>query len=336
MRVGIVGYGESAGSFAQAAKAADGVELVFIGGRNPAKAAALADRYGVASGTYEEMLARCDLDCVAISTPPGRHADDAIPFIERGVHTMIEKPMCLTVADCRRIIAAAEKAGVKVMVTQTHRYTRRARRARELIASGALGRVIHVSVESFHDYFTSKRSGWQLDWAMSGGGVTMNPFIHMIDLARYLVGAEVAQIEGKIGFHKPGYDIESNVQAFARFAGGATAFINVDGLGHRNEMRTEVILEGGTVALRRDVPNVVEVYRQNGLWEVLSVGPRAVEKNGIRVHDGYLLHMEEMRDAIEKGGPIVSDGYNGMRNVELCVQILEANGVEIARGRRLR
>jgi len=332
MRIGIVGYGESAGSFAAAAYVVDGVELVFVGGRNPEKASRLAGRYGVASGTTEDLLARDDVDCVCISTPPGRHAEDVLPFLKRGTPAMIEKPMCLTEEDCRRVIETAEDSGAKIMVTQTWRYTRANRLARRLIESGDYGRVLHVGITSAHDYFTRKRSGWQLDWALSGGGVCLNPFIHMIDLARWLACSEVARIQGRIGFFKPGFDIEGNVHAYAEMESGATAFVEVQGYGHRRLRRAEVMMEKATLIPQYDELRV-DLYWENGIRKVVGLPDMQTRKDGVRAHDGYCQHMIEMRDALEKGGPITSDGHNGLRNVVLANEILRQNGVTVCRGR---
>ena len=333
MRAGIIGYGDSGHGNGTAAAAADGVELAWYAGHNPEKAAKAAERWGVPSGTVEEMLRRDDIDCVVVTTPPGRHAEDALPFIEKGVHAMIEKPMAVSVEDCRRMIAATEKSGVKLQVTHTQRYYRPARLAREVIESGACGDVVHVLVTSYHDYFTAKRSGWQLDWALSGGGVTMNPFIHMMDLARYLSCSEVAEVHGTIGFHREGYDIEGNIEAYARMASGSTAFVQVNGYGQRNERRAEVMLSEGAILI--DYAGLrLDIYKDSGLQEVLPTGRKGVEKNGVKANDGFLRQMEEMREAVENDGPISSDGYNGMKNVEIAVTILEANGVEIGKGRR--
>ena len=333
MRVGIIGYGDAGGSFACAAYVAEGIEPVFIGGRNVEKAAARAERFGIDSGTNDDLLARDDIDCVAISTPPGRHADDALPFIEKGLAVLIEKPMALTVADCQRIIDAAEKSGSKIMVTQTRRYTRMARLTRKLVESGDYGKVIHVFIGSYHDYFTAKRSGWQLDWALSGGGVVMNPFVHMIDTARWLACSEVKDLQGKIGFHKPGYDIEGNAQAFLAFENDATGLVDVQGYGHRKAKIAEVLCEKASIVQEEDSRRV-DIYRDSGVREVHTIDNRIYERDGIRAHDGYTAHLQEMRDAIANGAPITSDGRNGMRNVELCCQLLEQNGVQIGVGRK--
>jgi predicted dehydrogenase len=324
MRLGILGYGESAWGFATAANVAEGVKLAMIGGRNVDKAREFAAKFRAESfGSTQEMLARDDLDCAAISTPPGIHADGAIPFAEKGVHLMVEKPMALTVADCKRIIEAAERNQVKLMVTQTQRYGTLAQKARELIASGTLGKPIQITLTLYHDYFTKKRTGWQLDPAMSGGGVTMNPFIHMIDLARYLSLSEVNEASGAIGYHKEGFQIDGDVRCLARFENGASAFVYVDGYGHSRRFEGVVALEQGALVLDFDGKRI-EVWKKGRLWETLGVGPGAVERGEFVAHVGYLRHVEEMRDAIEKGGPIASDGYNGMKNVEIAQSILAA------------
>lgn len=321
MRLGIVGYGDSGGSFASAVYVADGAEGVMVGGRNVEKAKTLAEKNGLEYGSLEDMLARDDIDCVAIATPPGLHAEHSIPFAEKGVHLMVEKPMCLTVADCRRIIDAAEANGVKLMVTQTQRYHALVRKVREILESGALGAPIHIEVRVLHDYFTRKRSGWQLDHALSGGGVTMNPFIHAIDLARYMSLSEVVAAWGSCGHHKKGYDIEGNVEAFVRMANGATAFVAVDGYGHRNCTESSMSLEHGALTIDHH-DRRIDVWKGGEIVESHTIPTLLRKRDEVVAHGGYVAHIEEMRDAIEKDGPITSDGYSGMKNVEIAQAIL--------------
>lgn len=323
MRLGILGYGDAGGSFASAAMVAEGVELVMIAGRNVEKASAKAQKFGVAHGSAEDMLARDDIDCVAVSTPPGIHAEGAIPFAEKGVHLMVEKPMCLTVEDCKRVIDAAEKNNVKLMVTQTHRYTTVSREAHRLIESGVFGAPIHITAELFHNYFTAKRSGWQLEFELSGGGVTMNPFIHMIDMARYLALSEAVEWTGKVGHHMPGYDIEGNIQCFARHESGVTSFVHVDGYGQMKKSSATVALEQAMLVIDIGTYNI-EIWRNGKLFETVETGSKGVKAGDFTANNGYLRHVEEMREAIEKGAPILSDGYNGMRNVRIARDILDA------------
>jgi predicted dehydrogenase len=249
-----------------------------------------------------------------------------VAFAEKGVHLMVEKPMALTVADCRKIIDAAQRNNVKLQVTQTQRYMDYAVSARRAVESGMIGAPIHIQMSMCWDYFTGKRSGWQVDHAMSGGGVTMNPFIHMIDFVRYVSLSEVNEYHGAVGYHKPGYTIEGDVECFARFENGATAFVYVDGYGEYKFWGGLITCEKGVLLIDVDGKRL-EIRRHGSPSESIGVGRGWVQRpDGRKTHSGYLAHVEEMRDAIEKGGPLKSDGLNGMKNVEIAEGILRAAG----------
>ncbi len=109
---------------------------------------------------YRDLLAEeKDLDAVIIATPDGFHAEQAIACLEAGLHVYCEKEMALTVADCRRMVRAARKAGKLLQVGRQHRSNQRYLRALELIdAHDALGRITHVSGQ-WHGHRREK-IGW--------------------------------------------------------------------------------------------------------------------------------------------------------------------------------
>lgn len=329
MRFGVVGSGDAGWSFAGAAHFVEGVELIGVAGRTAEKVAKLAEKALTRGFSFEELLAQKP-DVVAIATPPGVHSPQALACLRAGIHVMIEKPMALSVEDCDRVIGEAQKRGRKIMVTQTWRYRDIIRKAREIIASGRFGTVTNVYLENSHNYFSSKRSGWQVDVEMSGGGVTMNPFIHFIDTARYLAGAEVTDVRGMVGFHKEGFEkIEGDVTCVARFANGATAMICVNGYGQQPSDKTEVYLTQGVLRINATEKRIDAVI--NGrVAECYGFGENGLTNaQGIYGHLGYIRHIEEMRDAVEKGGPISSDGANGRENVRIARGILESCGVKM-------
>ena len=328
MRVGVIGNGSAGRNFAHAARFVDGVELVAVAGRNLERVAPLAERVGAEAMTSEQ-LQEADIDCVAIGTPPALHARQALPFIERGVHAMVEKPMALCAEDCDAIIEAADKAGVRLMVTQTHRYRDYSRKTRAIVESGEYGDVVSVTVFMGHNYFSAKRVGWQLDPSLSGGGVTFNPFIHMLDLARYLAGSEVTRYQGHVGYHKEGYDIEGDVQCLLTFANGAAGFVHVDGYGDRLGRWAEVILERASLVVA-DEKRRIDVLVEGRPARVIGLGPGGRQNaEGLWAAEGYVNHFIEMRAAVEEGGPITSDGHNGKANVLIARGILEQCGAPV-------
>ncbi|MCO5071490.1 MAG: Gfo/Idh/MocA family oxidoreductase [Rhizobiaceae bacterium] len=126
---------------------ADGrAEIVAIADVDPARLAAVGDRFGIARryASVEELVASEELDGAIISTPHVMHRQAAIPVLEAGVHALIEKPMATTAADARAMLRAAQKAGREIMIPCGYNFTDYTRQAGEIIAAGRIGQVRHV------------------------------------------------------------------------------------------------------------------------------------------------------------------------------------------------
>ena len=90
------------------------------------------------------MLARDDVDAVAIATPARTHHPIAMAALRAGKHVLVEKPLADSVPDGREMVAAAEAHGLVLMTDHTYCYTPAVQRIRELVADGALGEILFV------------------------------------------------------------------------------------------------------------------------------------------------------------------------------------------------
>jgi len=324
MKLGIIGNGESARSFAGASHHAPGVELVAIAGRSVDRVLPLTEKFGGQAMTIDQLYT-ANVDCVAISTPPGLHEEHALPFIKRGIAVLIEKPMALSIDACQRINEAASRSGAKVMVTQTHRYNAYGRTARQIVTDGRFGKVLDIYAYIGMDYFGPKRVGWQLETTLSGGGVTFNPFIHAVDFARYVSGSEVKSFTGTIGYHKAGYDIDSDVRCHMTFENGATGFVHVDGMGHKPGHEVDVLMEHAAMIIRPSDKRI-EIRIKGRVAEVYGFGENGLTTPaGIYGHCGYIGHLTEMRDVLAGQADLTSDGISGAVNVMIAQQLLAEN-----------
>ena len=125
------------------------------------------------------MLAAHDLDVVTICTPPSTHEEIFVAAVEAGCHVLCEKPLALSAESARRMVAAADEAGVVTQVGYLHRYYRNYERAVEILSNDLLGDVVEVTV-AHHSAPPSQ--SWYYDPALSGGGVARDLFPHSLDL----------------------------------------------------------------------------------------------------------------------------------------------------------
>lgn len=149
----------------------------------------------------QEMLRDADIEAVDICTTHNSHAPLAIAAAEAGKHVIVEKPMAISVQECRDMIAAAETAGTTLMVAQHLRYAPEARAAKRLLDDGKLGTIEAVRTELFGGGMRGRRrrrrqgERWMQDARRSGGGMMMSEQVHHIDLLRYYAG-NVKRVSG--------------------------------------------------------------------------------------------------------------------------------------------
>lgn len=137
----------------------------------------------------ERMLREVEADAVDICTIHDQHAPLTLAAIAAGKHVLVEKPFACSLADCRTIVAAAEQAGVTVMVAQNQRFLPTYKSAKTIVESGELGAIRGVRLDSMQCWPALLPAGhWQFDGKRAGGGIVIGVAVHRIDLMRYLVG----------------------------------------------------------------------------------------------------------------------------------------------------
>ena len=194
LKVGLVGTGGITSRHITAyLEHSDRVQLTAVCDIDETVAQEFAKKAGVDAvyTDFDKMLREADIEAVDNCTGHAQHAPLCIAAAEAGKHVIVEKAMATTVQECRDMIAAADKAGVTLMVAQHLRYSPEARAVKRFIDEGKLGDILAVRTQH-----TSRGGGsgggrrnfiWMSD-ANQGGGVLQVQQVHHIDLLRYYVG----------------------------------------------------------------------------------------------------------------------------------------------------
>ncbi len=232
LRLGLAGLGTAGRSVPLAIAKVPG--YVFAAGADNRKEARdqYRSQYGIEVFDSVDAMCRSDaVDAVYVATPNPYHAEHAMIAIGNGKHVMVEKPMALTLADCDRMIAAAEKKPVKLMVAHTRSFNPPIRKIREIVTSGRLGQVIQITTLRYSPWLVRPRLPAEVDTAL-GGGVCYRQAPHQVDIARLLGGGMVRSVRAAAGRWDAENDTEGNYIAFLEFDNGAAATLIYDGYGY--------------------------------------------------------------------------------------------------------
>lgn len=197
---GVIGYGaafDMGRTHAEAIQGTPGLEMRAVCDADPTRlAAARKDLPAIAAfSNHEEMLRMEGLDLVVVVTPHHTHADLAISCLRSGKHVVVEKPMCLTVAEGRRMLQAAKDRGVILSVFHNRRWDGSHVALKRILGSGDLGEVFQI--EAFSGGYAHPGHWWRSDKEISGGCLH-DWGAHFIDWILDLVPGPVTEVSGFI------------------------------------------------------------------------------------------------------------------------------------------
>jgi predicted dehydrogenase len=254
--------------------------MKVVVGRNSAAVEQAARKLGWQehSTSWEQVVARKDIDVVDICTPGDSHAPIALAAAEAGKVVFCEKPLANTVPEAEQMLAAVQKKGVVHMLCHNYRRAPAVMLARQLIESGELGTIRHYRGTYLQDWIADPQFPrvWRLEKSKAGSGALGDIASHSLDLARFLVG-EVSEVAGLLHTFVPErplpdsremapVDVDDAALTLLRFENGAIGSVEATrfALGRKNYNRFEINGSKGSVAFDLERMNELEVYREEG------------------------------------------------------------------------
>jgi predicted dehydrogenase len=185
--VGLIGSRFITSIHAEALAACSAADIRAIASPTPGNAAALAQRHGIPRHftDYRRILELPDVDMVVVGVPNDLHCAITLAAAEAGKHVVMEKPLCLNLAEADRMIAACRAAKVKLMYAEELCFAPKYVRLKALLDEGALGRPTLLKQSEKHD---GPHAGHFWDVSRAGGGVTMDMGCHAIEFFRWMLG----------------------------------------------------------------------------------------------------------------------------------------------------
>lgn len=278
---------------------------------------------------YKQMLDEEELDLVAIATESGKHASIALDCIERGINVIIEKPIALSLEDADAIIAAAEKKGVKVCACHQNRFNKSIQKIREALEQGRFGRLFHGTAHILwhrgRDYY--EQAHWRGTWEQDGGAL-MNQCIHNIDLLRWMMGDEVAEVIAYTDRLNHDYiEAEDLGIALVKFKNGAYGIIEgTTNVYPANLEETLYIFgEKGTVKAGGKSVNIIEEWVFADQLDDPEIIKAQFHENPPNIYGfGHKPLYADMIAAIENNRQPYVDAQAGRRAVELVLAIYKS------------
>ncbi|MEE9275769.1 MAG: Gfo/Idh/MocA family oxidoreductase, partial [bacterium] len=318
-RFAFVGLGRWSDMLAQGAKRSDRIEIAAGLSRTPEKMDAFAENFGGAPrGSFEEILADEDIDAVILTTPNSLHASQAVAAARSGKHVFVEKPMALTAADCRAMIAAAKEAGVVLAVGQNARRTARFRKAGELIREGAVGEVILAEGNISKDQgYRLTPELWRNSREESPGGPLASFTVHLADSMNHLVGPirRISAFVSKVCGPAAPDDV---MTAAVEFESGALGYLGGTML---TPSRNFFQVHGTEGVVLLDEDGGTASYKKKGAESFESIPmPGAAEQ----VADSIAEQMDEFAACIQEGGRPEVAGEEGMAAVAVIEAIVRS------------
>ena len=301
--MGLVGPGFVAPHHIDAVRRIGGVEIIGIAGSSLKKTERKAEELGIprAYGSYEELIADPDIQVIHNTTPNHMHFPVDMAVIKAGKHIISDKPLAISVEQCRQLAAAAEQAGVVAAVTFNHRGYPLVQQMRGMIAAREIGDLAYIHGHYLQDWMTSDRVySWRMDPMLGGPSSALADIgSHWCDLAQHVVGSEIADVFADLStIVKTRYSTGESAEAFAatdsekdlksfpmkqedhatvllRFANGTRGVLTAGQVlpGHKNDLRIEINGRSSSLAWQSENANNLWIGHHDRPNEIMPKDP---------------------------------------------------------------
>lgn len=340
IKVGIVGCGGIGGVHLEAyKKISDQIEFVAACDLNAERAAQRKEQYGFARTytDFEEMFAKEELDAVSVCTWNNGHAPISIAALEAGVNVLCEKPMAMNSKEAEDMIKAEKKSGKLLMIGFVRRFGENTKFSKQLVDNGKLGEIYYVKTGCIRR--VGNPGGWFSDKKRSGGGPLIDLGVHMIDLARYLMGKPKvvaamgatydkvgirSNVKGIVQWKSMDYsdynDVEDLAAGFVRFDNGATLIVENSWTQHIKEDKLYLELFGSKAGLQMEPE--LEIYSEENDY-LTNVKP-VINENASSFGNIFDREIAHFVDCVAHGTQCLNPSEDGLELMKILDAIYKS------------
>jgi len=273
------------------------------------------------------------IDVVSICTPNGYHAEHTIMAFDAGKHVLVEKPMSLSVYDSGEMIKAAERNNKRLFVVKQNRFNPPVKKIKELLDKNKLGKILSVQLNCFwnrnNNYYTN--SDWKGKKELDGG-ILFTQFSHFIDLLYWFFG-DVKRVNSLYNnsLHEGIIEFEDNLVAILDFHSGIIGTVNctINSFGKNMEGSITIFGENGTIKIGGQYLNELE-YQMVENMDTIEVDMGNPPNNYGEYQGSMSNHAdvyENVLDVLSFDGKISTNGYEGLKTVEIIDKIYSAHEI---------
>ncbi|MGB8800253.1 MAG: Gfo/Idh/MocA family oxidoreductase [Candidatus Acidiferrales bacterium] len=313
--LGTIAQGFVLPSFAKCKNA----KLVAVVSRDKDKAARVARRFKASAyysnDEYPQCLANPEVSAVFVATPNGLHESVTVQAAQAGKHVLCEKPLAATAEQATRMVDACRRNRVLLMTAYRKYFEPSTLYLKQLIQSGALGRIDMIHTAFSELYLPGKSLPWLVDSKLAGGGPLMDLGVYCVNTTRWLVKEDPAEVSAQSSARNTVtfWDVEQGISFRMRFPSGLVA----QGSASYGAVLSSFIYVQGTKGWASLTPAFPfdEVRRLTG-----KIGERTLDRK-FAIVDEFGLEIKEFASAIQNRRPVESDGVQGNRDMVILESI---------------
>jgi predicted dehydrogenase len=304
-----------------AMQAGEYCDMLAIASRDLDRAQAAARQLGIpkAYGSYEELLSDPEIDAVYNPLPNHLHVPWSVRALEAGKHVLCEKPIALTAAEARQLLAASRRhPELKVMEAFMYRFHPQWQKAKQLVEAGEIGEL--QTIQSFFAYYNVDPSNIRNQADIGGGGL-MDIGCYCISLSRFLFEAEPDRVFGIVEYDLD-FDTDRLASAVLEFETGTATFTCATQLAPFQ--RVNIFGNRGRVEI--EIPFNAPTARPCRMWHQKE---GHVEEIVLPLANQYTIQGDLFSQAVLNDAPVptpLEDAVNNMRVIEAVVHSDEQDG----------
>jgi predicted dehydrogenase len=229
LRVAVIGCGRISRSHLEGIRSLpERIELVGVADILPDRALATQEKYGARKqyASADEAMRDEEVEAVVLCLPNDLHCPVSLRALDCGKHVLVEKPMALTASEADEMVVVANRNNRRLMVGQSRRFYNAVMRSMELIRSGAIGRLVHVSV-SWLETMTEAKTPWWSSAARAGGLLIGLQGPHVVDYILWAYGMKPTRVYAETLSNQSIWEGEDEVSSVMGFDNGGIATVQL-------------------------------------------------------------------------------------------------------------